>query len=291
MTNKNKWVASAAVVALLLVGANVLRMQFGSTRASDANASRSEAATEEATRPRSATSVRGEPRVTAERRRFQVQREFLNRVDPTTSAPVFAVDPENQPRAFMTMDFRNLETPPPGFRLENVVLSPEGFTLPPLEPGKENQPRMGVIESPPQMFDFFSNAVAPLWKEQIPDGTDMFVEMSVSPDGVHWGPWQWVEIDEDSAGQISPTYPDGRPNPNYGYTPGTMLAWGLTQWGYVRYRVRLYSEGPASPILSAFRMFYQDSTLGEGRVATPDTMQVEQVTAADNSQASSGTTQ
>ncbi|MGB9691357.1 MAG: hypothetical protein ACPL7D_04235 [Candidatus Sumerlaeaceae bacterium] len=233
------------------------------------------------------TQVSANTRVEGQSRKFEIRREYVNRLDPTTSAPMFAVDPENQPRAFMAMDFRNLESPPPGYRLENVVLSPEGFTLAPPEPGKENVPRIGIIESSPHMMDFFSNAVAPLWKEQLPDGTDLFVEMSVSPDGIHWGPWQWVEIDEDSAGQISPTYPDGRPNPNYGYTPGTMLAWGLTQWGYVRYRVRLYSEGPASPVLSAFRLFYQDSTLGEGQVATPETMQVEHVAAAQKSEEAS----
>ena len=228
------------------------------------------------------------PRIhTLEKKKYEVRREYVNKSDPATSTPVFGVDPENQPRAFMTMDFTNLDSPPAGFALQNVVLSPEGFTLAAPAPGKENEPRTGIIESPPLMLDFFSNAVAPMWKENIPDGTDMFVEMSVSPDGVHWGPWQWIDIDEDSAGQISPTYPDGRPNPNYGYTPGTMLAWGLTQWGYVRYRVRLYSECAASPVLSGFRIFFQDSTLGEGRVASPDTMQVEEGPVANSSEGSS----
>lgn len=290
MTKHSKIVLGVVVAVALILGINLIRMQFA-PMASERQKSRASESNEKGTNLRSSAAVASDTRVKTERRKFEIRREILNRVDPSTSAPVFAVDPENQPRAFMTMDFRNLELPPPGYRLENVVLSPEGFTLPPPEPGKENQPRMGVIESPPQMFDFFSNAVAPLWKENLPDGTDMFVEMSVSPDGIHWGPWQWVEIDEDSAGQISPTYPDGRPNPNYGYTPGTMLAWGLTQWGYVRYRVRLYSEGPAAPVLSAFRLFYQDSTLGEGRVATPDTMQVEEVATAGSSQQASGAAQ
>lgn len=278
-----KWIALLAVVAIV-VALNLLLTKFGQTPTDRGRARTQESEEKAARQQRGTTTADASTRVTAERRRFEVRREFVGRMDPATSAPVFSVDPENQPRAFMSMDFRDLDGPPPGYRLENVVLTPEGFTLPPPEPGKENQPRMGVIESPPHMLDFFSNAVAPLWKEKLPDGTDMFVEMSVSPDGVHWGPWQWVEIDEDSAGQISPTYPDGRPNPNYGYTPGTMLAWGLTQWGYVRYRVRLYSEGPASPVLSAFRMFIQDSTLGEGHVATPDSMQVEEVITAQQSE-------
>lgn len=290
MTKNSKIVLGVVVAVALILGINLLRMQFAPV-AAERKKPRAAESNEKRANIRSSAAVAGEMQVKTERRKFEIRREVLNRIDPSTSAPVFAVDPENQPRAFMTMDFRNLESPPPGYRLENVVLSPDGFTLPPPEPGKENQPRMGVIESPPQMFDFFSNAVAPLWKENLPDGTDMFVEMSVSPDGIYWGPWQWVEIDEDSAGQISPTYPDGRPNPNYGYTPGTMLAWGLTQWGYVRYRVRLYSEGPASPVLSAFRLFYQDSTLGEGRVATPDTMQVEEVATEGSSQPSSGAAQ
>ncbi|MCX7625734.1 MAG: hypothetical protein N2Z21_05940 [Candidatus Sumerlaeaceae bacterium] len=290
MAPKSKIAIGLVAVVALILGINLLRVQFAPVQ-TESGKSGAPQNGENGALERSAPAVALDTQAKSERRKFEIRREILNRVDPNTSAPVFAVDPENQPRAFMTMDFRNLETPPPGYRLENVVLSPEGFTLPPPEPGKENQPRMGVIESPPQMFDFFSNAVAPLWKENLPDGTDMFVEMSVSPDGIHWGPWQWVEIDEDSIGQISPTYPDGRPNPNYGYTPGTMLAWGLTQWGYVRYRVRLYSEGPASPVLSAFRLFYQDSTLGEGRVATPETMQVEEIATARNPQPSSGAAQ
>jgi len=215
----------------------------------------------------------GSTRITAqERKKFEVKREFLGLANAATSSPAWSVDPEHQPRAYMTADFRGLDAPPEGFKLENVVLTDEGFTLPPPAPGEENKPRTGIIESPPQMFDFFSNAITPMWKEKLPDGTDMFVEAQVSPDGVHWGPWQWVEIDEDAFGQVSPTYPDGRPNPNYGYTIGTTLAWGLTQWGYVRYRVRLFSEGPESPVLSMFRIFFQDSTLGEGRIADPATM-------------------
>ncbi len=277
---KPRLALTAIIIVLALGGLIALRWVVG--RPSSANNERSTQTRASSSNAPTASRLPRESlgQVNARPRPFEIKREYVNKIDPSTSAPVFAVDPENQPRAFASMDFRNLDAPPPGYKLENVILTPEGFTLPPPEPGKENQPRMGIVESAPHMFDFFSNAVAPLWKENLPDGTDMFVEMSVSPDGVHWGPWQWVEIDEDSAGQISPFYPDGRPNPNYGYTPGTMLAWGLTQWGYVRYRVRLYSEGPASPVLSEFRLFYQDSTLGEGQVATPETMQVEEVSTA-----------
>lgn len=179
------------------------------------------------------------------------------------------VDPEKQPRAFKSQDFRNLTSIPAGFTVDNLELSNEGFRLQPPKPGEENSPRMGTLESPVDMFEFPSNAVSPLWLEKLPEGTDIFVEVSVSPNGADWGMWHWIEPDEHGLGAISETYPDGSPNPNYGYIPGSQMAWGLTQWTYVRYRVTLYADGGVedTPVLSAFRLYYQDSTLGEGHLA------------------------
>lgn len=179
------------------------------------------------------------------------------------------VDVELQPRAFATNDFRNLTELPAGFMAENLVLTENGLTLKPPAPGEEDKPRMGMLESPPQDLDFPSNAVAPRWLDKIPEGGHLFVEMSVSPDGENWSLWDPVEVDDDSVGQIAEFFPDGKPNPNYGYTPGGLLFWGHRQYLYYRYRVTFYSEVEASPLLSSFRVFYQDSTLGEGYIAQP----------------------
>lgn len=192
-------------------------------------------------------------------------------VEVAANEPTYTpkVDVELQPRAFAMNDFRNLTELPEGFTAENLVLTENGLALKPPEPGEEDKPRMGMLESPPQDLDFPSNAVAPLWMEKVPDGGHLFVEMSVSPDGENWSLWDAVEVDDDSVGQIAEFYPDGKPNPNFGYTPGGLLFWGHRQYLYYRYRVTLYSETQSSPLLSAFRVFYQDSTLGEGHIAQP----------------------
>jgi len=176
-------------------------------------------------------------------------------------------NPEDQPRKFYALDFRNLGELPKGLAMENLKLTDNGIELPPPKEGEEGKPRTGILESPLQEMDFPSNAISPLWLEKIPDGTTIFVEFSMSPDGDNWGIWHPVEVDEDSVGQIEEFYPDGRPNPNYGYTPGGVFSWGLKQWKYFKYRVTLYSETKDSPLLSGVRFFYQDSTLGEGHLA------------------------
>ena len=201
------------------------------------------------------------------------ERDMLSTVaaENLESTAIIATDPENQPRAWLVADFRGLKELPPGFQLDGVVLTPEGFQLAPPEPGKEYEPRTGFVEAPAQMLNFHSNAVALLWTEQVPDEKcDVFGEVAVSPDGKHWGPWQLVEIDDGSYGNISEFFPDGTPNPSYGYTPGTVLVWGLNQYSHMRYRFRLYSEGPNSPTVSRVRVYYQDSTLGQGRLADPN---------------------
>ncbi len=176
-------------------------------------------------------------------------------------------DPENQPRKFFVQDFTNLGNLPAGFKLDNLIITDKGIELPKPEAGQEDKPRSGMIESPPELMDFPSNAVSPLWKSDEPEGTTVLVEVSLSPDGQNWGMWHQIMIDDDAVGQISEFYPDGSPNPNYGYTPGGVLCWGLRQYQYFRYRVTLYSESKDSPILSSVRLFYQDSTLGEGHIA------------------------
>lgn len=189
---------------------------------------------------------------------------------PTHAEPT-PFNPEDQPRAYLVEDFQGLRNLPWGFTGENLVLTEEGIRLVGPKPGEEGLLRMGTLESPPQPLDFPSNAVTPLWREQVPDSCDLFVEVSVSPDAIHWGQWQWVPTDDDSAGQVAEFYEDGRPNPNYGYTIGSTYAWGDQQHNYMRYRVTLFSENEETPLLQGFRVYYQDSTLGQGYIAEPVT--------------------
>lgn len=181
-----------------------------------------------------------------------------------TEAPL--VDPEDQPRTFFHMDFTNLSSLPEGFTLEDVELTDKGIMLSPLAEGEEATPRYGLITAPPEEMHFLSNAVSPLWKQDVSDGTSVFIEVSMSPDGDTWGIWHPIAYDED-AGEPAEYYPDGSPNPNFGYTPGGVLCWGMSQFKYFRYRATLYSETKDSPLFSGFRLFYQDSTLGQGDIA------------------------
>ncbi len=174
---------------------------------------------------------------------------------------------EDQPRKFFVMEFNNMSELPEGYEMENMQLTDRGIELEPPEPGEEDKPRFGVLKSPPQEMDFYSNALSPLWREELPEGTSMLVEVSLSPDGENWGIWHQVMVDDDSAGQVKEYYPDGSPNPNYGYTPGGVLCWGYRQWAQFKYRITLYSEVQESPLLSGFRIFYQDTTLGKGHLA------------------------
>ena len=130
-----------------------------------------------------------------------------------------------------------------------------------------NPRRVGRITSPGVKMDFASNMLSPLWKAELPDGTELSFELAVSQDGESWGPWNQMDADVDAMGAINPSFPDGRPNPNYGFTPGGILGFGLEKWQWFRYRITLSSDGGASPFVSAVRVFYQDTTLGKGRLA------------------------
>ncbi len=167
---------------------------------------------------------------------------------------------------------------PNGYLVEGLELTKDGFKLKPAAAGEENSERKGMLVSAPELLNFPSNAISPLWKEKLPEGTDMFVEIQMSPDADNWGAWQWVTVDDDSVTQMSPTYPNGMPNPNYGYNPGGVFHWGDLQYNYVRYRFTLYSEVEDSPALEGVRFFYQDSTLGDGRIAQPNEIPAEEPT-------------
>lgn len=176
------------------------------------------------------------------------------------------MDPEDQPRIFMEQHYRPGELPA-GYKMHNVRLTDRGFELEPAAPGNADQPRIGMVESPPIPLDFPANAVAPSWIDELPEGTSVLVEVAVSPDGENWGMWHPADVDHDSYGQVNEFYPDGTPNPNYGYTPGGLFVWGNMQWKYVKYTVALYSESQESPAFSSRRFYVQDSTMGGGRLA------------------------
>lgn len=185
-------------------------------------------------------------------------------------ADVTPMDPEDQPREHFGIDFSNMADLPEGYKLEGLELTEKGIQITPPEPGEENTPRFGVLESAPEKMLFPSNAISPYWKEDLPDNTSIFVEVCVSPDGKTWSLWNTVMPDTDSKSldePVSQYLPDGSENPYYGHTPGGVFFWGMRQYNYFKFRVNLYSETTESPTLPGFRVFYQDSTLGEGHIA------------------------
>lgn len=188
------------------------------------------------------------------------------------------MNPEDQPRTSFDQSFANLASYPDGFKVvgEDVRLSGAGWTLAAPSAGEEDVPRSGMIESPVLPLEFGSNAMNAMWREDSPEGTEVLVEIALSPDGKHWTDW-FPTIGGHLPQEIPPTYPDGSPNPNHGYEQGDMVFWGLKQYTHFKYAITLYSESTASPIVSDFRMFYQDSTMGEGALATVgDTMTVDE---------------
>ena len=195
---------------------------------------------------------------------------------PNPNPPVEAtpektpMDPEDQPREHFVIELADISSLPEGYTLDNLQLTDKGIQLMPPKPGEENTPRFGVLESPPEEMVFPGNAISPFWKENLPENTSVFVEVAVSPDGENWSLWNTVMPDTDMASgdeAIGEFRQDGSVNPYYGYTPGGVFFWGMRLYKYFKFRVNLYSETPDSPTLSGFRVFYQDSTLGQGHLA------------------------
>lgn len=173
-----------------------------------------------------------------------------------------AFDPEKQPRTTYVADFTN--GVPEGFVAGNIVATAEGLKLGDAPAGADGK-RRGTLDSPDLPADFPLNSFVPLWKEKLADGTKVSVEMSLSVDGVTWGPWMPYVADAEDTEEISPTYPDGRPNPFYGYTAAMRTTFGEDLWGAFRYRFTLESANSSTPTLSSVRLYYQDSTMGEGK--------------------------
>lgn len=197
------------------------------------------------------------------------------RADSSAGNPL---DPGRQPRAFWVMDFQSSDPLKTGYQLEGLESTRAGLTLAVAtgaapkalrRSDRTQAAREGRLTSPVIALDFPANAFTPLWKAELPPDAKLAFDLSVSSDGTTWSRWYDLEPDPDSEGLIEPTMPDGRPNPNHGYVPGRLLALGLTLWSHVRFRVQLSAETPDRVILKSLRLYYQDSTLGQGRTAVP----------------------
>jgi hypothetical protein len=172
------------------------------------------------------------------------------------------MDPELQPRTTFVQSFKEMKSLPAGYTAENLVLGAEGIQLaPPSDP--DNPRREGTLTSANQATDFPSNSFAPLWLDKLPDGTEVNLEIAFSPNGTDWGPWSPVIRSDES--EIEPVMPDGSPNPFFGYSMGPLFSWGSDQWDHFRFRVTLSSETAESPTVEAIRIYYQDSTMGDGQ--------------------------
>jgi hypothetical protein len=170
-------------------------------------------------------------------------------------------EPEsNAQRDYLIEDFRDGKRDWSAYKLSNLQMSEQGIGL---VGGATN----GVLESPSLALKLPSNMVAPLWKKQGPECAGLKVEMAISSDNQVWSPWYPLE---DTGDDINPLYPDGSPNPNYGYVPGTSVSLGLSLSSFTKYRFTFSkSEGCAQgPTLQAVRLYHLDSTLGEGTIAT-----------------------
>lgn len=181
---------------------------------------------------------------------------------------VNGMDPEDQPRTYLNVHFHSMDTLPEGYEAEGIILTNRGIELAPARDGEGR--RIGSLVSPPEAFEFPTNAFAPMWLEDVPEGTAIMVEVAVSPDGEHWSEFQYAPIDVDHALDIQEYYPDGSPNPNYGYVPGAIYAFGDLLYSQMRYRVTMISDRDDTPSMAAFRMYYMDSTMGSGRMATAE---------------------
>jgi len=164
------------------------------------------------------------------------------------------------PTGHKAINFRTLEGLDSTAELEGVVLNENGLQLDPTFMAGEG-PHMGIFTSPPAEPEFLVNAAGPQWKENLPQGTTLQIEFSFSLDQQNWTEWYPVEVDPHS--DPAQFYPDGRPNPNFGFTIGTLVipGTGTERYSYYRYRAILSSEiNGASPTLTDLRLTYMDST-------------------------------
>lgn len=201
-------------------------------------------------------------------------RRLASRSPQTTSPaepePTPAYEPVESKRSFYADNFQNPNFSLDGYRVEGLVRTEQGLTLPPSQKkegasGEEEEIRKGVIESPTIPLEFPSNFMMPLWRHMSNEGGNLTVEMTISPDGQEWSRWFPLEPNSD---EIAPTYPDGRPNPNYGFQGGNGIANGTRLYPFAKYRVTMTSGEPeAAPVLQEFKIFHVDSTGQNGVLA------------------------
>lgn len=185
------------------------------------------------------------------------------------------VEPEkNAESTWMIEDFTDPKKSWANYKLKNVQVTPNGIEL---VPGAKE----GSFESPVMTMPLPANMVAPLWKQEVPKGAAVRVEMAISGDNQSWSPWYPLG---DTGDDISPLYPDGTPNPNYGHVPGAYISTGLDLAAFTRYRFTLATEGGEEDYrmpdgsfantlrVPVLRIYVSDSTLGDGTMITKDTL-------------------
>lgn len=197
-----------------------------------------------------------------------------NDAPATTAAEEAPPEPpereENARIGYVIDDFRNFDKPLEGYKLENLERTVDGIALAKADPSTTSPDgtfRRGTIESPVLPLGHPSNAVQPIWRAEIPEEAGAIIEVALSADQQNWSEWYPIQPSGD---EISPTYPDGRPNPNYGAISGGSIANGLDLYPYARYRVTLTSNTDASPVLQEFKLTYLDSTDGQGKIPDPN---------------------
>jgi hypothetical protein len=113
---------------------------------------------------------------------------------------------------------------------------------------KEGNTRRAVT-SPIIETKFEFNAVAPYWKESIPENTSREFSIRISDNGKDWG--SWIRLNTEGAIR------DDEPRPGYTYVESPIF----TEGRFVQYRVELRKEGVSvtTPTVSDINLAYIDS--------------------------------
>lgn len=191
-----------------------------------------------------------------------VKEVMLQEANPPDIPPEAPGNEIPSKKSYHKTDFRNFKTDMAGYKLDGVELTAEGIKLTPKKEGEEEW--KGTLESAPQALSFPSNMVVPLWRSNEPDGTSMKIEVALSADNGEWTRWYPLDIYDEP---MSPTYPDGSPNPNWGAKPGEPLGFGFELYPYVKYRMTLRGSSHESPTLEGVDFYHTDSTAGQGYLA------------------------
>lgn len=142
-------------------------------------------------------------------------------------------------------------------RVENALIGRDGIRLASSTGGSFVSE--GVIVSKPIPAGQTLNAVGAHWSAETPEGTELKIEVSTSPDGETWSEWETSH--PDPHGEPAPTMPDGRPNPNFGQTIGTLVSRNNNNARFLRYRATLSTRDPkVTPVLQQVALSFMDTT-------------------------------